>query len=217
MSTPPVWLALLADRCLELTAVDLTRFEPPVDGTARSSAVLILVGEGPSGPDVLLIARAASLREHAGQVAFPGGGRDEGDDFPVGTALREAVEETGLDPAGVVPLAELPALWVPRSNYAVTPVLAWWAEPSTVTAQDPAETAAVARVPLAVLADPAVRGTVAGISGWRSPAFILPDLFVWGFTAGLLDRLLEMGGFAREWDRERIVDLPDAVAGRPLS
>lgn len=215
MTALPDWLAVLADRCLELTVDDLTRFAPPVDGSARASAVLMLVGEGPSGPDVLLIGRSASLRAHAGQVAFPGGGRDEGDDFPVGTALREAVEETGLDPAGVVPLAELPALWVPRSNFAVTPVLAWWADPSTVAAQDPAETAAVARVPLSVLADPAVRATVAGISGWRSPAFVLPDLFVWGFTAGLLDRLLELGSFARPWDRERIVDLPDAVAGRP--
>lgn len=214
MSTPPVWLALLADRFEDLTAFDLTRLTPPDDGSARSSAVLMLLGEGPAGPDVLLTARASSLRSHAGQVAFPGGGRDAGDDFPVGTALREAVEETGLDPTGVVPLASLPELWVPRSNYAVTPVLAWWAEPSTVAVQDPHETAAVARVPLDTLADPAVRATVAGISGWRSPAFVLPDLFVWGFTAGLLDRLLELGGFARPWDHERVVDLPDAVAGR---
>lgn len=132
MSDPPPWLAGLADRCADLTALDLTRLTPPEDGSARDSAVLLLFGEGTEGPDVLLTGRAASLRLHAGQVAFPGGGRDDGDEFPVGTALREAVEETGLDPAGVSVLRTLPTLWVPRSNHAVAPVLAWWHTPSTV-------------------------------------------------------------------------------------
>jgi ADP-ribose pyrophosphatase YjhB (NUDIX family) len=176
----------------------------------------MLLGESDDGPDVLLLARSSDLRNHAGQVAFPGGGVDDGDDFPVGTALREAVEETGLDPSGVEPLVALPALWVPRSNFAVVPVLAWWRAPSPVAAQDPAETAAVARVPLATLADPAVRATVVLSGQFRGPAFLLPGLFIWGFTAGLLDRLLELGGFARPWDRDRLVDLPDAVSGRSV-
>lgn len=215
MSPPPPWLVGLADRCADLTALDLTRLTPPDDGSARDSAVLLLFGEGPDGPDVLLTARAASLRSHAGQVAFPGGGRDEGDEFPVGTALREAVEETGLDPGGVAVLGTLPTLWVPRSNFAVAPVLGWWHTPTTVAVQDPRETAAVARVPLRTLADPAVRASVELSSGWRSPAFVLPDLFVWGFTAGLLDRLLDLAGFARPWDADRVVPLPREVAGLP--
>ena len=70
--------------------------------------MLILLGEGPAGPDVLLIERSADLRSHAGQPAFPGGAADPGDDGPVGTALREAQEETGLEPDGVEVVASSP-------------------------------------------------------------------------------------------------------------
>lgn len=209
----PAWLRPLAAACQVLEPAELSRFTPPADGTARASAVLMLIGEGTAGPDVLLIARAETLRDHAGQVAFPGGGAEPADDGPVGTAVREAVEETGLDPAGVVPLAVLPALYVPRSGFAVRPVLAWWRTPGLVAVQDPAEVAAVARVPLAVLADPAVRATVVSPGGYRGPCFVLPEMFVWGFTAGLVARLLELGGFARPWDARREVPLPAAVAG----
>jgi 8-oxo-dGTP pyrophosphatase MutT (NUDIX family) len=213
--TLPAWLQPLAEACADLTPADLTRFTPPADGSARDSAVLMLLGEGPAGPDVLLIERAGTLRDHAGQVAFPGGGSDPGDAGPTGTALREAVEETGLDPAGVEPIAVLPTLYIPRSTYAVSPVLAWWRVPSDVAAGDPGEVAAVARVPLTSLADPAVRATVVAPGGvFRSPCFMLPDLFVWGFTAGLLSRLLDLGGFALAWDETREVPLPAAVAGR---
>ena len=177
----------------------------------------MLLGDGPAGPDVLLIERAGTLRDHAGQVAFPGGGADPGDDGPTGTALREAVEETGLDPTGVEPLAVLPTLYIPRSTFAVSPVLAWWRAPSEVAVQDPGEVAAVARVPLGVLADPAVRATVVAPGGvFRGPCFMLPEMFVWGFTAGLLARLLDLGGFAVPWDGRREVPLPAAVAGGRL-
>ena len=85
---------------------------PRPTATARRSAVLILFGEGPRGPDVLLIEKSAHLRSHAGQPAFPGGGVDPGDDYPVGTALREAEEEAGVDPDGVRVLATLPELFL---------------------------------------------------------------------------------------------------------
>ena len=71
---------------------------------------------GESGPDVLLIERAADMRSHAGQPAFPGGAADPGDNGPVSTALREAQEETSLDPAGVTPVAALPQMWLPPSG-----------------------------------------------------------------------------------------------------
>ena len=61
----------------------------------------MLFGEGPTGPDVLLIQRSDGLVNHPGQPAFPGGGTDPGDDGPVSTALREATEEVGLDHQGV--------------------------------------------------------------------------------------------------------------------
>ena len=85
--------------------------------------MLILFGEDAAhGPDVLLVERASTLRDHAGQVAFPGGSADPGDADAVATALREAEEETGLAPAGVVPLALLPELFIPPSGFVVTPV-----------------------------------------------------------------------------------------------
>lgn len=175
---------------------------------ARRSAVLILFGEGSQGPDVLLIQRSAHMRSHAGQPAFPGGGVDSTDDGPVGAALREAQEETGLDPDGVEVVAVFDDLWLPPSGNVVTPVLAWWQTPSEVSPADVNEVAAVARVPIAELADPGNRVQVQTPTGRRGPAFEVADMFVWGFTAGVLSRLLTVGGWERPWDSDRVVDLP---------
>ena len=173
---------------------------PQATATARRSAVLILFGEGPRGPDVLLIEKSAHLRSHAGQPAFPGGGVDPGDDFPVGTALREAEEEAGIDPAGVRVLATLQELFLPPSNRLVVPVVAWWEDPRDVTVGDPQEVARVARVPLADLTDPANRYRLRHPAGFVGPAFCVADMEVWGFTAGLLDAILEAAGLAQPWD-----------------
>ena len=175
------------------------RHGPPSD-TARRSAVLILFGEGPGGPDVLLIEKSAHLRTHAGQPAFPGGGEDPGEDYPVGTALREAHEEAGVDPAGVRVLATLPELFLGPSDNIVVPVVGWWDDPRDVTTGDPREVARVARVPLAELVDPANRFRVRHPAGYVGPAFGVADMVVWGFTAGLLDAVLEAAGLNRPWD-----------------
>ena len=169
-------------------------------GTARRSAVLILFGHGPAGPDVLLIEKSAHLRSHAGQPAFPGGGADPGDDYPVGTALREAHEEAGVDPAGVRVLATLPALFLGPSDNLVVPVVGWWDDPREVTTGDPHEVARVARVPLAELVDPLNRFRVRHPAGYVGPAFGVADMVVWGFTAALLDAVLEAAGLDRPWD-----------------
>jgi 8-oxo-dGTP pyrophosphatase MutT (NUDIX family) len=168
--------------------------------TARRSAVLILFGEGPAGPDVLLIEKSQRLRSHAGQPAFPGGGADPGEDYPVGTALREAQEEAGVDPAGVRVLATLPELFLGPSDNIVVPVVGWWDDPRDVTTGDPREVARVARVPLADLVDPANRFRVRHPSGYVGPAFGVAGMVVWGFTAGLLDAVLEAAGLTRPWD-----------------
>ena len=210
MTTPPAWLRPLAGLVGRIRAEDLSRFTPPEDG-GRQSAVLVLLGEGPEGPDVLLIERAAQLRSHAGQPAFPGGAVDPDDDGPVGAALREAAEETGLDPAGVQVLGTLPALFLPPSGFVVTPVLAWWRAPSPVWVCDPAEVAAVHRVPLAELLDPANRTRVRHPSGYVGAAFRVRGMLVWGFTGGLLDRLLRLAGWERPWDSGPVEDFPPAA------
>jgi 8-oxo-dGTP pyrophosphatase MutT (NUDIX family) len=175
----------------------------------RPSAVLILLGEQDStGPDVLVLQRAATMRSHAGQPAFPGGVAEPGDDDAVVTALREANEEVGLDPASTTLVTTLPRLWIPVSGYVVTPVLAWWHEPHAVAPADPAEVDRVERLPIAELADPANRLRVRHPSGYVGAAFDLRGLLVWGFTAGILATLLDLGGWSRPWDETRVVPLP---------
>jgi len=207
----PDWLRPLAAALPGIRGDQLSRSLPPPEGVRRYSAVLVLFGEGLQGPDVLLIERAATLRSHAGQPAFPGGALDPEDDGPVGAALREAHEEVGLDLSGVHVLGTLPDLWLPPSGFVVTPVIAWWRVPSPVRVVDPAEVASVVRVPLARLTDPERRLQVRHPSGWTGPAFDTDGLLVWGFTAGVLDRLLAFGGWEHPWDRTRTRELDPAV------
>ncbi|MEY3734159.1 MAG: hypothetical protein RL347_1518 [Actinomycetota bacterium] len=204
----PAWLEPVAHAAGRLHGSDLTRFLPPASG-GRPSAVLMLLGDGDHGPDVLLIERAHTMRSHAGQPAFPGGALEPGDDGPIAAALREAQEETSLDPRGVTPFALLPDLWVPVSDFVVTPVMAYWHEPTPVHAADPAEVASVHRVAIAELADPARRMRVRHPSGYIGMGFDVAGMRVWGFTAGLIAGLLDLGGWSQPWDRERIVDLSD--------
>jgi 8-oxo-dGTP pyrophosphatase MutT (NUDIX family) len=205
---PPAWLDRLVAAARQVRAEELSRFLPPEEG-GRPSAVLMLFAAGPDGdPDVLLIERASTLRSHAGQPAFPGGARDPEDDGPADTALREAAEEVGLRPETVSVVATLPDLWLPVSSFVVTPVIGWWHAPHPVDAVDQGEVARVARVPVAELADPDNRVRVRHPSGYVGPAFTVQGMLVWGFTAGLLDRALVLGGWHRPWNRNRMQDLP---------
>jgi 8-oxo-dGTP pyrophosphatase MutT (NUDIX family) len=210
----PAWLDRVVEGAGSLDARTLSRQLPPPPASARPSAVLILLAEGPQGPDLVLIERAHDMRSHAGQVAFPGGAADPADDGPAETALRESQEEIGLEPAGVEVVAVLPALWLPPSNFAVTPVLAWWRDESSIGVVDSAEVAAVLRVPLRDLVDPARRFTVRHPTGYRGPGFDLGDgLVLWGFTGGLVDVVISAAGLEQPWDRSRSEPAP--VAPRP--
>ncbi|MGW0602736.1 NUDIX hydrolase [Streptomyces sp. NPDC002640] len=208
----PSWLGPVVRAAETVEPRQLSRFLPPADGGGRQSAVLVLFGEGEQGPEMLLTERAGSLRSHAGQPSFPGGSLDpeDGDphtDGPLRAALREAEEETGLDPAGVQLFGALPKLYIPVSGFVVTPVLGWWREPSPVGVVDPAETARVFTVPVAELTDSANRAVAVHPSGYRGPAFLVRSALVWGFTAGIIDRLLHFAGWELPWDRSREVSL----------
>ena len=180
-------------------------------GGGQSSAVLALVSE--TDNDIILTRRPLSLRHHAGQVALPGGRAEETDDTIVDTALREAREEVGLDRGLVTVRGVLPTAHVAASQSDVTTVVATWGGEGAVGVVDPAEVALVQRVRLADLANPAARATTRHPSGYRGPAFVLPDLFVWGFTAHVLESLLDRGGWSRPWDRERVVEIPEGYLG----
>jgi 8-oxo-dGTP pyrophosphatase MutT (NUDIX family) len=200
----PAWLRELAAAAAQMELPPLIL--PPAAG-GRPSAVLVLFGDGPDGPDLLLIQRSAGLRLHAGQPAFPGGAIDAGDEGPVGAALREAAEEVGVDPDGIDVVGILPEMFIERTGFRVVPVLAWWRRPSAVAPVDAGEVAAVERVSVAELADPAARLLVRVRDGRTTPAFRVRGMLVWGFTAVLVDRLLALAGWEEPWDIAKVIDL----------
>ncbi|HEX4830216.1 MAG TPA: CoA pyrophosphatase [Trebonia sp.] len=213
MSEVPGWLAGLAAAAATIRVPAVLR--PPAAG-GRRSAVLVLFGEGPAGPDLLYIQRSAGLRRHAGQPAFPGGALEPAEladpgGGTVAAALREAQEEVGVDPAGVDVLATMPEMFISRSGFRVAPVLAWWREPSAVRPVDVGEVAAVERIPVVDLADPRHRLMLRVPSGHLSPAFRVGSMLIWGFTAALTDRLLSLAGWERPWDSTHVRELPEGA------
>lgn len=195
----------------------------PVPGSARPAAVLVLFGAlddidsvhhssvVPSDLDLLFVERAATMTHHAGQIAFPGGRIDDDDTGPVTAALREAVEETGLNPAGVDVVGTLADLPLAISRHSVTPVVAWWTRPSAVHAVDAAESAHVFRAPVADLLHPANRCTATVTRGdytMRSPGFLVHNRLIWGFTGIVLAALFDELGWAEPWDRTHEREVP---------
>ncbi|MBL1073607.1 CoA pyrophosphatase [Nocardia sp. 2] len=221
----PEWLRAVAEH----EPADPTGVNPVLRRVAsaisrpKQASVLVLFGGSPeSDPnalgglpadaDVLLTQRAATLRTHSGQVAFPGGGVEDGDDGPIGTALREAQEETGLDPAGVETIRLLPKIFVPPSQFEVTPVVAYWRTPGEVGVVSETEAARVVRVPISELVDPANRFVVRHPLGYKGPAFAVDGMLVWGFTGGVLAGLLAVSGWELEWDHHDVRDLQASLA-----
>ena len=204
----PAWLRRLAEAAAVMDVPRVVR--PPASG-GRHSAVLVLFGAGKDGPDLLYVQKNEGLRRHAGQPAFPGGKIETSADGPIGAALREAVEETGLDPAGVDVLTTLPEMFIAHSEFRVVPVLGWWRTPSAVRPTDIGEVAAVERIGVADLADPANRLMMRFPGGRSGPAFRIGPMLIWGFTALLTDRLLALGGFERAWDATTVRALPDGA------
>ena len=209
--TAPDWLEPVVAALERITWRDLTAFAVPDGAAPRRSAVLMLFGEGPHGPDLLLTERAHTMRSHPGQVSFPGGAVDPGE-TAVQAALREAEEETGIEPDGVDVLGQLPELYLPPSDNAVTPVVGWWRDPSEVSPTSVDEVHAVYRVPVSELRDPTHRITVRSPRhGWRTPGFLIgpdKDVILWGFTGGIVQRFLQYLGWLDDVPDAREVDLP---------
>jgi 8-oxo-dGTP pyrophosphatase MutT (NUDIX family) len=203
----PEWLDTLTDSLSEQSRLNQVVALRPGIG-ARPAAVLILIGEGPEGPEIMFVERAAGLRNHAGQIAFPGGAAEVDDHDLADTALREAAEETGVDRSGIEVLGVLPPAYVEVSGFDVTAVIGWWRDPSPVAVMDTREAASIDIVPVAVLTDPAHRARVRHPSGYTGPAFEVNGHLIWGLTAHLLDGVLDLAGWQRPWDRSRELPIP---------
>lgn len=203
------WLSEFISRVDQLrNDAFLYNIRPKADDVAstKEGAVLILLHDGADGPEVLITLRSEGLRSHSGQPSFPGGAL-ENNESAVDAALRESEEEVGLLRESVEILAKLPQLFIPPSNFHVTPILGFWRTPHPLTPEQSEEVVRAELIALDDLANPENRIMLRHRSGYRGPAFDVAGMRIWGFTGGILDRLLFHTGFEREWNRERTVEL----------
>lgn len=185
----PPWLAALVART---ERPDPPGHRPSNIVQLRRAAVLVLLTDGPDGPCVLLTKRAADLADYPGQLVFPGGAVDAQDDGPVATALREAVEEVGLDPDSVEVIGLLPPQSLPDTGFLVDPVLAWAHRPKTSRSVNYAEVTATYQVPLRELAQ-LEQGSRSANAIHSSSAATGSDLATLGsMTSSVIDQLLAM-------------------------
>jgi 8-oxo-dGTP pyrophosphatase MutT (NUDIX family) len=165
------------------------------DQPLTPAAVLVPIVLRSAGQTMLLTQRTAHLRDHAGQISFPGGRVEAEDSSPVHTALRETEEEIGLSRQHVDVLGFLPE-YRTGTGFRVTPVVAV-VRPPFELALDPFEVAEAFEVPLGFLLDPAnhQRHSLHYRGALRS-YFAMPygDYFIWGATAGMIRSLAERLG-----------------------
>jgi 8-oxo-dGTP pyrophosphatase MutT (NUDIX family) len=162
------------------------------EGPTTPAAVLVAIADGALGPSLLLTRRAGHLRQHAGQISFPGGRIEGFDAGPLAAALRETHEEVGIEPAYIEPLGYLPGQLV-LTGFAITPVVAR-VLPGYRLRVDATEVAEVFELPLTVVADAAsFRAMPRQVRGVE---LLLHELswdghVIWGATAGMLLSLHE--------------------------
>ena len=159
---------------------------------AKPAAVLIGIVAHAGGPTMIFTERASKLRNHAGQVAFPGGRVDDTDASPIATALREAHEEIGLLPGLVEPLGYLPP-YQTGTGYRVVPVVGL-VQPDFDLILNPHEVVDAFEVPLSFLFDE----TNHRRHRWERDGFVreswamdFRDKMIWGVTAGILRNFYE--------------------------
>lgn len=162
----------------------------PTPPEARYGAVLLLLYPSPDGVVVPFIRRPADDTPHGGQIAFPGGGFDHGDQFPDGTAIREAWEEVGLDGSRLRVLGVLTPLYIWVSNYSVFPVVASMEEPPRFSL-NPTEVESLEIIALEDLHPARSRDTF-DARGHRivAPCFTVDAVRIWGATAMMLNEFM---------------------------
>ena len=167
------------------------------DDGARDAAVLIPIIGG-ANPSLIFTVRTDTLPSHKGQISFPGGSIDPGDESSEAAALREAHEEIGLDPNSVEVLGRLGSMHTFVSGYVVTPVIGWIEEQPELKPSE-AEVARILQIPLADLAEEIRSEPGFEHRGRTFPteAWIWDDQVIWGVTARIvrtfLERLAEIG------------------------
>jgi len=166
--------------------------EVPDEAGAIEAAVLVPIVLHPGGPTLLLTQRAAALRSHSAQIAFPGGRVDAADGSPLVAALREAEEEIGLARDLVRTIGYLDA-YLTGTGYRVTPVVGLIEPPLSLTI-NPAEVDEAFETPLAFLMDPANHQRHGREwKGRHRTYYAMPhgDRYIWGATAGMIRNLYE--------------------------
>jgi 8-oxo-dGTP pyrophosphatase MutT (NUDIX family) len=160
---------------------------------ARPAAVLVPLVERPEGLTVLLTQRSAHLKNHAGQISFPGGRQEEADGSPLAAALRETEEEIGLRREFVRVVGYLESHLI-FTGFHVVPVVGF-VRPGFTLQPDPKEVADVFEVPLVHILDAANHGTRArDVAGGVLHVYHIPygERVIWGATAGMLMSLYRL-------------------------
>jgi len=178
----------------EARRAEIERFHQGQDAL-RAAVLICFVNNSGSDRDIVLIRRNEYDGVHSGQISFPGGKYENGDTDMVHTALREAEEETNIMESDVEVIGEISPVFIPPSNFYVTPVIAW-ARKQPKLIPDPSEVSEILTISLDDLMNPANR-QVRNIAHREFkfidvPCFYIQGNVIWGATAMMLMELLDI-------------------------